>query len=115
MNRDNPSTTSQLFILAGVMFVVTVAGLVALMGMGRETEALERLVGPLLSAIVVTGVLGGVTKQTNGKLDRIERQTNGVLDARIREGTREALTEAVRDGVISPGPAELDRAEHRRP
>ena len=86
--------------LAAIMFVATLAALVALAISGQDTASIERIAGPLLSSVVVTGVIGAVAagqretaKSHEAKLDRIEAQTNGVLDERIREGAKAAILE----------------------
>lgn len=100
MTTQQASTGTAVVILAGVMFVTSVAGLVALVIAGVDSASLERLVGPLLTAVVITGVLGATNRQQgkrldeqDTKLDKITHQTNGVLDRRIREGTKAALLE----------------------
>lgn len=60
--------------LAGVMFVTVTAALVALVLADHDTESVERLAGPLLTAVIITGVLGGATRATNDRLAQIERK-----------------------------------------
>ncbi len=86
--------------LAGLMFVATLAAMVAMAIAGQDTATIEHLVGPLLSTVIVTGVVGAVTQGQNSKLDqheqkltKIQEQTNGILDARIRRETQAALLE----------------------
>lgn len=60
--------------LAGVMFVTVTAALVALVLADQDTESVERLAGPLLTAVIITGVLGSATRTTNERLTQIERK-----------------------------------------
>lgn len=91
---SRPDETPRLIIgLAALMFTVTVAALVVLGLSDQNTRTLERLVGPLLTAVIVTGVLGVSHKSQNNRLDKIEHQTNGELDARIKRNVRAALDE----------------------
>lgn len=89
-----------LVVLSGVFFVTTVAAIVALTITGHETTAVESLAKPLLTGLVLTGVVGVMNKsqadrmdEQDTKLDTITHQTNGVLDKRIRNGTKAALRE----------------------
>lgn len=98
MNTNRVPTA--LVVLSGVLFVTTVAAIVALSITGNETAAVESLAKPLLTGLVLTGVVGIVNKsqhermdRQDEKLDRITHQTNGVLDQRIRTGAKEALQE----------------------
>lgn len=93
-------TARLVIVLAGVMFVTTVAGMVTLIVTGNEGGSLERIAGPLLTAVIVTGVLGATTKRQEDRLDdqdkalnQITHQTNGVLDKRIRDNAKAALRE----------------------
>ena len=86
--------------LSGIMFVTTVAAMVALTIAGAETSAIEALAKPLLTGLVLSGVVGAVNATQQTRLDeqdthlkQIRRQTNGVLDQRIREQTKNALRE----------------------
>lgn len=104
-------TARLVIILAGVMFVTTVAGMVTLVVTGNDGSSIERIAGPLLTAMIVTGVLGATTKRQEDRLDtqdkqlrKIREQTNGVLDARIKEQTKAALIEL----------AEEEQAQYRR-
>src|SRR5690625_2156493 len=56
MRTDNP-TARWIIVLAGVMFLGTLAALVVLAVSDTSTATLERLAGPLLTAVIVTGVL----------------------------------------------------------
>lgn len=101
-NTDNTGTA--VVVLAGVMFVTSVLGMVALVIAGSDSSSLERVVGPLLTAVVVTGVLGATNRQQvkrldeqDTKLDKISEQTNGVLDRRIKTQTKAALLELQED------------------
>lgn len=94
--------------LAAVMFVSTLVALVALALSGQDTASIERIVGPLLSSVIVTGVVGALAasqretaKAQGAKLDRIEAQTNGVLDQRIREGAKAAILETQAEVLAS--------------
>lgn len=60
--------------LAALMFVVVVGALVLLTMADKDTEELRRIAGPLLTAVIITGVLGQTTKTTNDRLDHIEKQ-----------------------------------------
>lgn len=51
---------------AGLMFTLSVVGLVVLMVVGKPTDALERLVTPLITAVIVTGVLGLAAGEDRG-------------------------------------------------
>lgn len=96
-----------LVVLSGVLFVTTVAAIVALTIAGHETAAVESLAKPLLTGVILTGVVGAVSKHQGDRLDeqdkaldqithqtdQITHQTNGVLDKRIREQTKNALRE----------------------
>lgn len=91
---------TSLVVLSGVLFVTTVAAIVTLSITGNETAAVESLAKPLLTGLVLTGVVGVVTKHQGDRLDeqdktlrQISHQTNGVLDQRIREQTKAALRE----------------------
>lgn len=103
-------------ILAGVVFVVSVAAFVALELLERETTGLLVLVGPVVAALLVNGKIDNVKKETerqSATLTRVERQTNGVLDERIRSGTLRALQDA---GIVSaPAGAELPLEPVRPP
>lgn len=65
-------------VLAGVVFVVSVAAFCVLTITGHDTNGLMVLVGPAIGALIVSGQL---TSQ-NKSLDKIDRQTNGALTRR---------------------------------
>lgn len=91
---SNKDDTARLIIgLAALMFTVTVAAFVILATTGRSTGTLERLAGPLLTAVIVTGVVGASHKSQEGRLDKIQHQTNGQMDKRIRDGVNAVLDE----------------------
>ena len=77
--------------LAGLMFAVSVVGLVVIVVTDNDTESLERLVGPLLMAVVTTGVVGGATKSTNERLRFMEE--------RAARGDRYSAEHAVPDSL----------------
>src|SRR5699024_11779725 len=86
--------------LSGSLFIATMTALVILILNGSETEAVESLAKPLLTGLVLTGVVGAMGKHQGDRLDAqdknlkaIRSQTNGVLDERIREQTKAALRE----------------------
>lgn len=90
----SPKSTAQfIIVLAGLMFTVTVVALVVLGLYDEDTRTLERLVGPLLTAVIVTGVVGALGKSQNSRLDKIEHQTNGELDEKIKRNVKAALDE----------------------
>lgn len=80
MRTDNP-TARWIIVLAGVMFLGTLAALVVLAVSDTSTATLERLAGPLLTAVIVTGVLGVTHAQTGRRVDEVEKS--------IREDTAE--------------------------
>ena len=72
MRTDNP-TARWIIVLAGVMFLGTLAALVVLATSDTSTATLERLAGPLLTAVIVTGVLGVTHAQTGRRVDDVEK------------------------------------------
>lgn len=90
----NQDETSRLIIgLAALMFTVTVVAFVVLALFGGDSRTLERIAGPLLTAVIVTGVVGASHKAQESKLDKIQNQTNGMMDKRIRTNVTAALDE----------------------
>ncbi len=106
-----PRIPTALVVLSGVLFVTTITALVALAIAGKETAAVEGVAGPILTGVILTGVVGAVSKtqvdrldQQDKALDQITHQTNGLLDKRIREQTKSALRELAeeeRQGRVS--------------
>lgn len=94
----------QLTALAALVFVVSVAALVALEVMERPTANLMTLVAPVVAALFVAGHVNAVTAEQNKTINKIEQQTNGVLDERIRAQTKAALLDA---GIVTPDPSVL--------
>lgn len=91
---SNKDDTARLLIgLAALMFTVTIAAFVILAVAGSETATLERLAGPLLTAVIITGVVGASHKSQDSKLEQIQHQTTGQLDKRIRTNVNAALDE----------------------
>lgn len=95
---------TSLVVLSGVLFVTTVAAIVVLSITGNETAAVESLAKPLLTGLVLTGVVGVVTKHQGDRLDeqdktlrQISHQTNGVLDKRIYSHAKTAAKDALRE------------------
>lgn len=80
--------------LGGLMFVTSLAAIVALALAGQDTATLERIVSPLLGSVITVGVLGLVSHAQDQKLTRIEKQTNGILDERIERKTLDAIRKA---------------------
>lgn len=105
MNREEQDGTNgrMLIILAGVVFIVSVAALVALEAMERSTTNLMALVGPVVAGLLVGGHVSNLTSQQNRSIQKIEAQTNGVLDARIRTQGKAATLEALTEAGIVPG------------
>lgn len=93
MSNDRDETPRLIIGLAALMFTVTVTALVVLGLWDQNTRTLERLVGPLLTAVIVTGVVGALGKSQNSRLGKIESQTNGKMDERIRENVKAVLDE----------------------
>lgn len=93
MSKDHDETPRLIIGLAALMFTVTVAALVVLGLWDQNTRTLERLVGPLLTAVIVTGVVGALGKSQSSRLGRIESQTNGELDEKIKQNVKAALDE----------------------
>ena len=99
-HRTARAIPTALVWLSGIMFVTTVAAMVTLTIAGAETSAVESLAKPLLTGLVLSGVVGAVNVTQQTRLDeqdthlkQIRKQTNGVLDQRIREQTKNALRE----------------------
>lgn len=99
-HRTARTIPTALVVLSGVLFVTTMAALVILIINGDDTEAVESIAKPLLTGLVLSGVVGAVQQSQTGRLDtqdkqlrKIREQTNGVLDARIKEQTKAALLE----------------------
>lgn len=105
MNAEGTDGTNGrlLILLAGVVFIVSVAALVALEAMGRSTTNLMALVGPVVAALLVGGHVSNLTSQQNRSIQKIEAQTNGVLDARIRTQGKAAMLEALTESGVIPG------------
>lgn len=93
MSSNKDDTARLLIGLAALMFTVTIAAFVILAVSNSSTATLERLAGPLLTAVIVTGVVGASHKSQEGKLDQIQHQTNGRMDKRIRDGVNAVLDE----------------------
>ncbi|MBD3782439.1 MAG: hypothetical protein IE926_05695, partial [Micrococcales bacterium] len=83
-----------LFVLAGVVFVVTVSAFVALTIAGKDTDALVSLVAPVLTGLFLVGVLGSKIDATKAAADTAVAQTNGALDARFLAHAETAATKA---------------------
>lgn len=93
MSKDHDDTPRLIIGLAALMFTVTVTALVVLGVYAEDTRTLERLVGPLLTAVIVTGVVGALGKSQSSRLGKIESQTNGELDEKIKRNVKAALEE----------------------
>jgi hypothetical protein len=97
------STSSALYWLAGVVFVVSVAALVALELAGRPTAALLGLVGPVVSGLVVTAYVGQRVGTVQDKVEKVQQQTNGDLDRRLRQhGEDSTVAALIRTGLVTP-------------
>ena len=73
----------QLILLAAVMFLAMLVALVVIVIYGKDTASLERIAGPVMTAVIITGVLGGATRSTNARLESIEEKAQTeVTDAR---------------------------------
>lgn len=113
MNQENTDNTNGrlLIILAGLVFVVSVAALVILESFGRSTVNLMALVGPVVAGLLVGGHMSNLTSQQNRSIQKIEAQTNGVLDARIRTQGKAAMLEALQDvGIITTAASVVEPA-----
>lgn len=104
--------------LAAVVFLGALAAVVALHVTGHAdgTSAVVALAGPVLAAVYVTTAVGDRVERTRDQVSktqdqvaktheavgRVEAQTNGVLDARIREQTKQAMTELLREQNTPP-------------
>lgn len=84
-----------LYLLAGVVFVVTVAAHVTLTALGKDTGDLLALVGPVLTGLFLVGILGGKIDATKAAADTAVEQTNGQLDRRFQAHAEAAATKAV--------------------
>lgn len=91
--KRDESTSRLVIYLAALMFTITMVCFVILAVTGVSTDTLERLVGPLLTGVILTGVVGATHKSQEGRLEKIQHQTNGVLDRRIRDSVNAALDE----------------------
>lgn len=90
-----------LFILSGVVFVVTVAAFVALSIVDKPTGDLLGLVGPVITGLFLVGVLGGKIDETRAVAETAVAQTNGELDKRFRAHAEEAATKAVTQALAA--------------
>ena len=104
-------TPLAIIALAALMFVTSIAALVTLALSGQDTASIERIVGPLLSSVIVTGVIGAVAAgqretakahetrltEQDEKLAKIDAQTNGVLDARMERAVARVLATTKQD------------------
>jgi len=86
-------------ILAGVVFLVAVAGYVLLTVTGYHdaTDGLVVIVGPVIAAMFLSSAIGSrIDSRTAGIAESVEtvrKQTNGVLDERINTVVRAALAD----------------------
>lgn len=79
--KEGMETQSRaLIVLAGVMFVTLVLGMVVLAVVDADLGSLERIGGPLLTAVIVTGVLGGAHRGTSARLDEMKDGIDKKLD-----------------------------------
>lgn len=89
--RDAGSATAPAALLAGVVFVVSVAAFVLLELADKDTEGLMLLCGPAVGALIVSAQVGVSSKRQERRLENVESQTNGRLtskDAEIAELSR---------------------------
>ena len=88
----------QLIILAAIMFLAMLVALVVIVIYGKDTASLERIAGPVMTAVIITGVLGGATRSTNARLESIEEkaqtEVTAARHARDDADTRHAATDA---------------------
>lgn len=100
-------------ILAGVVFVVSVAAFVALSLADKPTETLMLLCGPAVGALIVSAQVQHSTRQQNRQLSSIEKQTNGTLsvkDAKIDDLTHRLLEATARAEAAEAKAAATDTA-----
>ena len=92
-HRPEPDPLAALVVkLAGLMFVVSVVGLVALSVTDHDTETLERVAVPLLSAVVLSGVLGGALRSGSSRLERLREDVHRATQQRAEQETAETDT-----------------------
>lgn len=93
-HRPEPDPLAALIVkLAGLMFVVSVGGLVALSVTDHDTETLERVAVPLLSAVVLSGVLGGALRSGSSRLERLREDVHRATGQRQRTQQETAETD----------------------
>ena len=90
-HRPDPDPLAALIVkLAGLMFVVAVAGLVFLAATDHDTATLERVAVPLLSAVVISGVLGGALAGGSSRLERLREDVHRATQQRTQQETAES-------------------------
>ena len=96
---------SSSIIWAGVVvFVTTIAAMVVLRIKDADTSNLIALASPVISSVVLGGVVWYTSSQQDKKLDeqthvlhRIEHETNGILEEKIERGSKRAMEKALPD------------------
>jgi hypothetical protein len=89
--------------LAAVVFIVTIAAVVFLQSIGKPTDTVEAIAGPVVAALFLGGFMQALTSGQNRTLHTIQRQTNGVLDARIRVQSKAAVLDALAEVGVASG------------
>lgn len=93
-HRPEPDPLAALIVkLAGLMFVVSVGGLVALSVTDHDTETLERVAVPLLSAVVLSGVLGGALRSGSSRLERLREDVHRATGQRTGQRAQQETAE----------------------
>lgn len=86
-------------LLAGVVFVSTLAAFVALELAGHDTDGLVYLAGPVIAALFLTGALGQTVKAQTApmqeKLNTVQQQTNGALTGGIERAVHAGISKAL--------------------
>lgn len=100
-------------LLSGVVLLLATMGAYLYMkSQHMEDTGLLALVSPVITYLVIGGKVDAAADGQNATLAqhsetlaKISKNTNGELDRRIREGSREAITEALahRDAAIAAG------------
>lgn len=114
-HRGAPIYSVTTALLAGVVFIVTVAAYVILTLEGEDTTELVYLAGPVIGSLFVVGVVGqqlsAKTAPLRDSIEEVRQQTNGVLSNGIRHEVTVALSqampailEAARQGPTPPAP-----------
>lgn len=110
-------------IVGGVLVVAALAASVILRLFDKDTAIVMTIIGPVVSALFVTGYVKGITGQQTGLIEQagadvlaVKHQTNGVLDKRIREQTSVAIRqELISAGVIPDPEAPAPISEDEQP